>query len=118
MKKLSVGIVGAIGVLPMLAFAGLNEFIAQLNIWIGYIIPLLISFAVVLFLWGLVKFVANASDEGKRQEGKDLMIWGLIALFVMIAFWGIVGWIQTTLDLNNTAGVIVGPSGTGNVLPT
>ena len=34
------------------------------------------------------------------------MIWGMIAIFVMVAFWGIIGYVQNSLGLS---GSIVAP---------
>jgi hypothetical protein len=116
MKK--VAVFASLFALPFVASAqNFTAFLGTLSYWISLIIPLLISFAVVLFLWGLVKFVMNAEDEGARASGRQLMIWGIIALFVMVAFWGIVGWLQNSLTLNTTT-VVGGPSGTTGVLPT
>lgn len=115
MKK--VAVFTSLFLLPIVASAqNFEAFLGTLTTWIGLIIPLLISFAVVLFLWGLVKFVMNAEDEGARASGRQLMIWGIIALFVMIAFWGIVGWLQDSLALG-TAETVAGPTGVGAVLP-
>lgn len=55
------------------------------------LIPALIAVALVTFLSGVVVFVGAGGDEEKRQNGRQVMIFGLIVLFVMIAFWGIVG---------------------------
>jgi uncharacterized membrane protein YidH (DUF202 family) len=72
--------------------------------WIEELVPLLISFAVAAFLWGLVKFIKNSDDERAHEEGKTFMIWGIIALFVMVSFWGIVGFIQDSVDLSPVGG--------------
>jgi hypothetical protein len=50
-------------------------------------LPVLAGLALLVFLWGLVKFIFNISkDEKGLQEGKNLMIWGLIALFILVSF--------------------------------
>jgi NADH:ubiquinone oxidoreductase subunit 6 (subunit J) len=64
-------------------------------------IPILLSLAVLVFFWGLVKFINHADDEKELEDGKQLMIWGMISLFVMIALWSIIGWIQSNLGLND-----------------
>ncbi|MEZ4103334.1 MAG: hypothetical protein R3B55_02110 [Candidatus Paceibacterota bacterium] len=58
--------------------------------------PLLISIAVIVFIIGVIKYIAGADEEAKRTEGRNFMIYGLIALFVMISVWGLVGVIQGT----------------------
>jgi hypothetical protein len=67
---------------------------------ISLIVPLLISLAIVAFMWGIVKFIAHADDEKAIVEGKQFMVWGLVGIFVLISFWGIVGYLQESLGLN------------------
>jgi hypothetical protein len=62
----------------------------------------MMALAVLAFFWGLVKYIASASDEAAKESGKNLMIWGMIALFVMVALWGILGWVQSNLGLSGT----------------
>lgn len=63
------------------------------------VLPLLISLAVVGFIWGIIKYFINPDNEEQKKKGKDFMVWGLIALFVIVSMWGIVG------VLSNTFGV-------------
>lgn len=72
------------------------------NTFLNNLIPLLITLAVVVFFWGLVKYIMSASDEAAKEGGKNLMIWGMIALFVMVAFWGIIGYFQQSLGLSGS----------------
>ena len=68
-----------------------------------YIIPLIFGLAVVIFLWGVVQFVIlGAGEEEKRTRGKQLMIWGIIALTVMIGVWSLVKIVATTFDIDTT----------------
>jgi heme/copper-type cytochrome/quinol oxidase subunit 2 len=61
------------------------------------LVPILIGMAVVVFFWGIVKFISKAGDEREHEEGKQFIIWGLITLFVIVSLWGIVGFIQESL---------------------
>lgn len=66
------------------------------------VIPFIFSLAVVMFTWGAVKFfIINSDEEKKRAEGKQFMIWGIIALAVMISIWGLVGILGDTFSLDN-----------------
>jgi len=60
------------------------------------IIPLLIGLAVVGFIYGIIQYFLNSENEEKRKKGKEFMLWGIIALFVIISFWGIVNILQNT----------------------
>lgn len=63
---------------------------------VNNVIVLLIGLAMLYFIWGLVQFIGNAGNEEARTTGKQHMIWGIIALFVIVAIWGLVGVIQQT----------------------
>ncbi|KKU78915.1 MAG: hypothetical protein UY04_C0023G0014 [Parcubacteria group bacterium GW2011_GWA2_47_7] len=65
----------------------------------GQLIPLMMALAVLMFFWGILKFIANIGDEDARKAGKSMMVWGMIALFVMVSFWGIIGYVQESLGL-------------------
>lgn len=64
------------------------------------LIPIVIGLAVLVFLWGVLKYVLNSSDAGK-SEGRTFMLWGIIALFVMVSVWGLVNILRESLNLNN-----------------
>lgn len=92
--------------LPVMAFAqltGVKDLITAVGDLINPLIEVLAGVALVVFLWGLVKFVFRVSgDEKAVEDGKRIMKWGLIALFVMVSVWGIIVFIQGELDLPNT----------------
>ena len=76
------------------------------------------ALALLFFFWGLAKFIMNASDETKRAEGRSVMVWGVIALFVMVTVWGLVGILQNTFFGSGGArGPASGPAGGGGNLP-
>lgn len=65
------------------------------------IIPFIFTLAVVVFLWGVVQYVINPDNEDKREKGRDIMIWGVIGLFVMISIWGLVAVLGNTFGVRN-----------------
>lgn len=101
MKKFIIG--AAFLALPAVTYAQAFQGVADLATGFGnlvtILIPIVMGLAVLVFFWGLVKYIANASDEAAKAEGKNLMIWGMIALLVMVALWSILGWIQAQLGL-------------------
>ncbi len=65
------------------------------------VIPLIFAIAVVTFIWGAVKFfIINAEEEAKRDQGKQFMLWGIIALAVMISVWGLVKILGETVNID------------------
>ena len=75
-------------------------------------IPVLVSAAVLVFFWGLAKFIRNSGNEKSHTDGRNLMIWGVIGLFVMVTVWGLVRFTQSSL------GIVSGPSLGIPLLPT
>ena len=73
----------------------IDRFIQILNA----LIPLIIGVALVGFLYGVAKFILCADDSSKREEGRQLMIWGVIGLFVMVSVWGIVNVVAQTFGI-------------------
>ena len=64
------------------------------------VVILLIALAVVFFLYGVMKYIGSADDEENRKKGKSIMIYGIIGLFVMVSFWGIVNILIITFELD------------------
>lgn len=60
---------------------------------------LLIGFAVLIFLWGIVVYLAQGENEEKRTEAKNYMVWGIICLVVMTSLWGLVYLVSNSFGL-------------------
>jgi len=58
--------------------------------------PFLISLATVAFVYGIIQYFLNPDNEEKRKKGKSYMMWGIIALFVIVSVWGLVGILSNT----------------------
>lgn len=76
---------------------GLLEAVGNL---INPIISILVGVALIVFLWGLAKFLLRlGGDEKAVADGKKLMIWGVLALFVAVSVAGIIRFAQIQLGL-------------------
>ena len=93
-------------------FAGVIAYILDL---ISIINPILSILALIVFFWGLSKFILTSGNPVELAKGKQFMFWGIIALFVLIAFQSIVGLIATDLGLGSE---IPTTGSTGSILPT
>lgn len=93
---------GTLG-LPILAGAAdLNSALATISGFLNGLIGLFVTLAIVVFFWGLVKYLWNQDTEN-AHEGLKIMFWGLIAIFVMVSIWGIIKLIQTTFKVTETS---------------
>lgn len=59
------------------------------------IIPILIGAALLVFLWGVLKYLFS-KDAKSKTEGTTFILWGIISLFVMVALWGLVNILQSS----------------------
>lgn len=69
-----------------------NDLKGLINIFIDIINPLIFVLAglsLFIFFKGLLSFIIDSDDTKKLEEGKDLMKWGLLGLFIMLSLWGI-----------------------------
>ena len=74
------------------------------------IIPFIFALAVAMFIWGAVKFfIINADEEGKKEQGKQFMLWGIIALAVMISIWGLVNILGQTFGFGTVIPQVTPP---------
>ncbi|MCX6754900.1 MAG: hypothetical protein NTU81_03690 [Candidatus Nomurabacteria bacterium] len=109
MKKIiSFGLV--LSSVPFMAFAAdqIGGIIAQLVGYLNYIVPALITVAVVYFIWGVISFMTSSDEEAKKM-GRTKIINGLIGLFVIVAFWGIIAVVKNTFGIGNVTGQNITP---------
>ncbi len=80
---------------------------------VNQLIVVVAGLALLYFFWGLAKFIFNAGSESAREEGGNIMRWGIITLFVMFAVWGLVRFVGVALGipLNGSNGSLIIPEG-------
>ena len=54
------------------------------------VIVLIVALAVVMFIWGVLKYITAGESEDKIREGRNYIIYGIIGIFVMVSVWGLV----------------------------
>lgn len=95
--------------LPLVSLAAINNvsdagsFI--INTINNIIVPVLFAVAFIVFLWGAFDtFILGANKEETKENGKNLMLWGLIGFFVMVSIWGLVNILTGTITFGNNTG--------------
>ncbi|NQV88584.1 MAG: hypothetical protein HQ402_03480 [Parcubacteria group bacterium] len=119
MKKTVKFIVG-VGVmaLPALAFAagssnlqGLNDLAGGVASIVRTLIPVAFGLELLYFFYGVAKFILSAGDEEKKGEGKQIMLWGVVALFVTGSLYGIISYLQGVFGItDNTSSSVTIPN--------
>jgi len=101
-KKIALG---AAYFAPFIAFAAGPNFIGVLQTIkdiFDVLIPFLITLAVLYFIYGVVRYILTQNDETAQKEARNIMINGVIALFVIVSVWGLVNVLITTFGLETS----------------
>ena len=75
-------------------FQGVVYYVLNL---INLLIPILFAFALLFFFWGLSKFILSAGNQAENEKGKNYMLWGVLVLFILFSFRGIIGLVSNEL---------------------
>ena len=101
----------ALALAPALVFAqslsNLETLVESIGGLVNLALPIVVGIALLTFFWGLVKFIFAQGDETAKADAKKIMLWGLVALFVMISVWGLVKFIASALDISTTETITV-----------
>ena len=90
----------AVAIAPAIAAAAtIGTILTKISELFGTLIPILFTLATIVFIWGVIVYITAGSSEEKKSYGKYLIMYGLIALFAIVAVWGLV------LVLTGTFGV-------------
>jgi len=60
-------------------------------------VGILVAASLLLFFWGLAKFVYASGDAGEHLRGRQLMVWGVVIFFVMGSLWGIIQFMSNSI---------------------
>ena len=111
MKKTYAYILGALVLFPQFAFAAscstmpndtLAEIISRgICLIKDSLIPFGFALATLFFIYGVVSYVVKGDDEEARKKGREFIVWGIIAMFVMVSIFGLVALLANTAKLPN-----------------
>ncbi len=66
---------------------------------IAILVPILVGIAFIVFFWGLSKFILNSGKPEEIKNGRTYMLWGILALFVLMTFRVIIPLIRNELEI-------------------
>jgi uncharacterized membrane protein YidH (DUF202 family) len=67
------------------------------------LIPLLFAAALAYFIWGVANFIRSADNPDDREKGKQQILWGIIALTVMVGYFALTSIFTSSLFGSNAA---------------
>lgn len=69
------------------------------------VIPFLGAVAFLIFILGVARFIKSAGNEKEIKDSKNLLIWGVIGLFVMVSIWGIITFLRAEFGFGGVLGI-------------
>jgi len=98
----------AVLITPLVVLAQADDLFEAVIIIGGLVqiaIPIAVALALLFFFWGLAKYILSAGSEDAATRGRDIMIWGIIALFVIVSIWGLVAVLANTFEVQRGGGI-------------
>ena len=92
---------------PIIALAqyspsmGIGGLFLLVGSWIKLALPLIISLAVVWFVYNVFRYTISGGEDEKKAA-KEGMLMGVVGIFVMVSVWGLVGILQATFGTAGT----------------
>lgn len=110
MKKILALTTGSLSLFPLIASAQtFTSVINTISNIVNQLIPLFLALALLAFFWGLITYIWKSGDAEAQEQGKNIMIAGIVGLFVMVSIWGIIGIIANTFGIQ-TGGTVRPPT--------
>ena len=107
MKKLNYLFIGLTAFTPLISLAfslkdsTFKDIIDEVKGIIDILLPILVAVALIVFFWGLSKFILHSGNQADLEKGKNYMLWGILALFILLSYKAIVSLVATDLDIGD-----------------
>jgi len=103
-QSIVAGITLAVLLFPSSVFAAtaartIQDVLRNIGDVIKVATPVVVALALLAFFWGLAMYIFQTGDGEKRKKGLSMMVWGIVALFVMLSVFGIINLIQNSLGV-------------------
>jgi succinate dehydrogenase hydrophobic anchor subunit len=87
---------------PSFAFAqDIQRVFVLFSSMLNALIGMLITVAIIVFFWGLIRYLLHDGSSEDAHKGIHQMIWGVVAIFVMVSIWGLIALLQRTFGVEN-----------------
>lgn len=102
MKKiLLLSLIGLPIVTYAFAFPDLRTLSVEVEGVLSIVLDISITIAFIAFFWGVAKFILASGNEKAITEGKQFMIYGIFALFVLWTFKAIILYFSGQFEFGN-----------------
>lgn len=105
MKKLRYPLLSIFSLLsfPVVTFAQdlstAQQLVQSIGSLVNALIPIAAGLALLGFFFGLAKYIFQAGNDEAQDDAKEIMVWGVIALFLIAAIGGIIAALESAFGL-------------------
>lgn len=84
------------------ALSGLDALLMKIqDLVLVPIIWVLMTFAVLVFVWGVYQFFMQSDDPEARKKGWNHILWGVIGFAIILSVYGIIRLITATIGVQS-----------------
>lgn len=66
------------------------------------LILLVFAVSVIIFMYGVVRFLSLEDGDKAKVEARNAIIWGLVGMAIMFSVYGIIKFILATFGISNS----------------
>lgn len=81
---------------------------------LNVVITIVFVLAILVFGWGVVKYITSAGSPDKEKEARQFLWWGVIGIFVLASVFGLVKFLGSSVGVGQEGGAINVPRVTPN----
>lgn len=75
----------------------ISELITMFINIVSTLIPFMGALAFFVFLLGVARYIKSSGSEKDTKDSKNLLIWGVVGMFILVTIWGIISFIKSEL---------------------
>jgi len=90
---------------PAAGTDNISKVLSLVSYWLVIVATIVIAIGLITFLWGVVQYITAGADEEKRAAARNMMLYGIIGLFVMVSVWGLVYFLADIVGVDPGSGV-------------
>ena len=110
-------LIAGLSALPFIALAQTDKLTSVASNFlktINVVVTIVFVLAILIFGWGIVRFISAAGDAEKIKKAKSMIVWGVIGIAVLASVFGLISFLQDYFGVGAGGGNIVVPGVTGN----
>ena len=74
------------------------------------LILLMFALSLVMFIYGIIRFLSMDSADKSRKEAQDSILWGIVGMIIMVSVYGIIKFVLATFGISQDDSSLINAS--------